>query len=85
MLKHFELIPFLIGFFIGIFGLIFWKQHPNVILKYPHPSSVDNLVYKDANDVCYRYSSKEVNCDKNEGNLVEYPLQEKPTNDSFYN
>ncbi len=79
MFKHFEIIPFLIGFFLGIFGLFFWKQHPNVILKYPHPSNVDKLIYKDANNVCYRYSSKEVDCDNNQSSLVQYPLQENPS------
>ena len=44
------------------------------IYKYPHPKTVDALVYKDPNGACYRYMVQEVNCDKNEGKLKEYPL-----------
>jgi len=45
-----------------------------VIYKYPHPTTVDALVYKDPNGACYRYKVEQVNCDKNEKNLKEYPL-----------
>ena len=45
-----------------------------VIYKYPHPKTVDALVYKDPNGACYRYTVEEVNCDKNEGKIKEYPL-----------
>lgn len=76
MLNHFELLPFLAGFTIGVVGLFFWKQESRVVMKYPHPSNVNKLVYKDPNGVCYKYTASEVNCDKNEGNLKDYPIQE---------
>jgi len=44
------------------------------IYKYPHPSTVDALVYRDPNGACYRYRVEEVSCDKNEKNIKEYPL-----------
>ena len=44
------------------------------IYKYPHPTTVDALVYKDPNGACYRYKVEQVNCDKNEKNMKEYPL-----------
>ena len=31
-------------------------------------------LYKDPNGACYRYKVEEVNCDKNEAKLKEYPL-----------
>ncbi len=76
MLNHFEILPFLIGFVIGIVGILFWKQKPAVVIKYPHPNNVKDLVYRDPNGVCYKYNVKEVNCDANEANLKPYPLQE---------
>lgn len=76
MLNHFQLLPFLIGFAFGIIGILFWKDKPRVIVKYPHPSTVGQNVYKDPNGVCYKYTSKEVSCDANEGTLRPYPLQE---------
>ena len=76
MFNHFEILPFIIGFSIGIVGIIFWKEKSRVIVKYPHPSNVEHLVYRDANAVCYKYTSEEVNCDKNEETLKPYPLQD---------
>jgi len=76
MLNHFEFLPFLVGFAIGIVGILFWKPVSRVIIKYPHPTNVEELTYKDPNGVCYKYKAKEVSCDANETNLKPYPLQE---------
>ena len=76
MLNHFEILPFLIGFVVGIVGILIWKPKPRVILKYPHPNNVEQMTYKDPNGVCYTYKAKEVQCDSNEATLKPYPLQE---------
>jgi hypothetical protein len=75
MLNHFTMIPFLAGIACGVCILIFFKPEPVTMMKYPHPSNVDGRTYKDKNGVCYRYTSKEVNCDENEETLKPYPLQ----------
>jgi len=76
MLNHFEIMPFLIGFVVGIVGILIWKPKPRVIIKYPHPTNIEQLTYRDPNGVCYTYKSKEVSCDANEQSLKPYPLQE---------
>lgn len=76
MLNHFEVLPFLLGFLIGIFGILFWKPKPRVIIKYPHPTNVEKLTYRDPNGICYGYKVNEVSCDANEATLKPYPLQE---------
>lgn len=76
MVSHFELLPFLIGLAVGIVGILFFKPPPRIIIKYPHPTNVEQSVYKDPNGVCYTYKAKEVQCDANEANLKPYPLQE---------
>lgn len=76
MLNHFEILPFLIGLFVGVIGLLFIKDKSHVIYKYPHPSNVKDLVYRDPNGVCYTYKANLVDCDKNEGTLKPYPIQE---------
>jgi hypothetical protein len=76
MLNHFELLPFLVGFAIGIVGILLWKDKPRIVIKYPHPSNVQQLTYKDPNGICYKYNAKEVKCDANEATLKPYPLQE---------
>ncbi len=75
MFKHFEMVPFLGGLALGLVLLFFWKQKPEVIEAYPHPSNVEKNVYRDPNGVCYKYQSKEVDCDKNEATLKAYPIQ----------
>jgi hypothetical protein len=46
----------------------------NVVNKYPTPETSDKLTYKDKNGVCYKYISKQVDCDKNESRLKDFPL-----------
>jgi hypothetical protein len=74
MLKHFSLIPFLFGLVFGIVGIYFMKPQETIIYKYPTPDNVGKLTYKDKNGVCYKYTGKEVDCDKNETKLKNYPL-----------
>lgn len=75
MFQHFELLPFLVGIVVGVVGLLFFKPSPPVIVQYPHPKNVEKLVFRDPNQMCYKYTMKEVNCDANEGSLKQYPLQ----------
>ena len=75
MLKHFRLVPFVVGAVIGVCILFFYKTPPPVIYQYPHPDTVKERVYKDNNGSCYSYTSLNVDCDKNENTLKQYPLQ----------
>jgi len=75
MINHFTLLPFIGGLVIGFLFLWFYKTEPVVSYKYPHPNNVAGRVYQDKNGVCYKYTSKEVNCDENEATLRTYPLQ----------
>jgi hypothetical protein len=75
LVTFFHVIPFLIGVTCGlVYIAVGGRGAHEVIYKYPHPTTVDALVYKDPNGACYRYKVEEVNCDKNEKNLKEYPL-----------
>ena len=75
MFGFFHIIPFLVGLTSGILYIALGGRGAHeVIYKYPHPTTVDALVYKDPNGACYRYKVEQVNCDKNEKNLKEYPL-----------
>jgi hypothetical protein len=76
LFDFFYLLPFSVGLTLGILYIAFGGRGAHeVIYKYPHPTTVDALVYKDPNGACYRYRVQEVNCDANEGKLKEYPLQ----------
>jgi len=75
MLKHFRIIPFIIGVVIGGVILVWYVTPPQIIYEYPHPDNVKDRTYRDKNGVCYSYTSTEVNCDKNEATLEQYPIQ----------
>ena len=75
MLHHFQVIPFLGGLAIGYLLVTYYKAPPTVIYEYPHPQNVNNRVYRDKNNMCYSYNSVQVDCDKNESTLRQYPLQ----------
>jgi hypothetical protein len=69
------LIPFVIGVATGVLYVVLGGRGAHeVIYKYPHPTTVDALVYKDPNGACYRYKVEQVDCDKNERKLKQYPL-----------
>jgi hypothetical protein len=74
MLKHIKVIPFLAGLVIGIIAIMFINPEKTVVFKYPTPENSGKVTYKDKNGVCYKYTSKEVDCDKNESRLKDFPL-----------
>lgn len=75
MFTYFEWKPFFIGLAVGALLLLFFKPAKETIYKYPHPKTVEQLVYRDNNKACYKYKVTEVECDANEASLKEYPLQ----------
>jgi len=74
MLKHLRIIPLLSGIAIGIIGILFVKPEKNIIYKYPTPENSEKIIYKDKNGVCYTYKANQVDCDKNESKLKNFPL-----------
>lgn len=74
MLKHIRLVPLISGLIVGIIAILCIKQQKTVVYKYPTPESAGKVIYKDKNGVCYKYSANEVNCDKNESRLKDFPL-----------
>lgn len=74
MLKHIQIIPLVIGLIIGIIAIVVAKPQMNITYKYPTPETADKIVYKDKNGICYKYKSTQVDCDKNESRLKEFPI-----------
>jgi hypothetical protein len=68
------LIPFIAGILIGIVAVLFVKPDQTVVRKYPNPVDKEKTIYKDKNGVCYTYSAKPMDCDKNESRLKPFPL-----------
>jgi hypothetical protein len=74
MLKHIRIVPLTLGIIIGIIGIIFVKPSKNVVYKYPTPENSGKLVYKDKNGICYKYNAKQLDCDKNESRIKDFPI-----------
>ena len=72
-LPKFYLISFISGIVFGLFLLYSFKEQKVTIYDYPKP--FDNKIYKDTNNMCYQYITKEVKCNENEKTLKEYPIQ----------
>ncbi len=71
MLKYIEPFYFFMALFIGMFLVYISTPVPDIVIKYPLPDEVDNIVYKDEADTCYKYNITEVNCGNNNFNKFD--------------
>jgi hypothetical protein len=74
MLKHIRPVYLLVGIVVGAIAILFINPEKTIVFKYPTPDNAGKVVYKDKNGVCYKYSAKAVDCDKNESRLKDFPL-----------
>ncbi len=74
MIKHLRLLPLIFGLIVGFIAVIMLKPQMNIIYKYPTPDTSGKITYKDKNSVCYKYKATQVDCDKNESRLKDFPL-----------
>jgi hypothetical protein len=68
---RFDFLAFIIAFAIGIFYVYIASPKPKIIIKYPTPYNANRVVYRNENDICYKYQVEEIKCtDK----AVEQPI-----------
>lgn len=58
----FNFLAFIIAFAIGIFYVYISTPKPKIVIKYPTPYNSNKIVYRNDNDVCYKYMVEEVKC-----------------------
>ena len=66
---------FIISFAIGLFFVYVLGPDKKTVLVYPTPETVDNVLFQDATDNCFRYESEEVDCPKDDSLLSKIPIQ----------
>lgn len=73
-----RIIPeyFFIAFCIGILYTYLTHPKPKVIVKYPTPDNVGQVLYKDDAGVCYRYKKKQVECPVDTKKITELKPQQ---------
>jgi len=68
---NFNFLAFIIAFAIGMLFVYLSAPKPRIIIKYPTPYNADKIVYKNENDICYKYKVNETKCtDKS----IEQPI-----------
>jgi len=77
--NHFMLVPFIVGAVVGLLALTFHVRLPvDKVPRWPHPTSVQETVYKDKNGYCFKFEAEMVDCETakagKEG-LKPYPYQ----------
>jgi hypothetical protein len=76
MLLNYISIPvFLLSFTIGLFFVYIFGPEMKKIYIYPTPENVENVLFKDNADNCYRYQAREIKCPKNKSDIFIPPIQ----------
>ena len=76
ILDYVEPYYFFLGLVIGLVLVYLVVPAPTKVLKYPTPENAGKIVYKDANEVCYKYKASEVSCPSDPSKVEEIPLQD---------
>lgn len=60
----FHFLTFIIAFSIGILACYIMNPKPQIVLKFPSPQNVGQIVYKDNADNCFAFKADQVECTK---------------------
>ena len=76
-MKFFDAKAFIISLAIGMFFVYISSPEPQILYIYPTPDNVDQILYKDKTDTCYKFTAKEVKCPARASKIMKYPIQSK--------
>jgi hypothetical protein len=71
-----NLFYFVVSFSLGMLVVYLSTPPPEVIVKFPSPYNVGNVVYTDKADTCYKYTAKDVACPFDKSLIKPQPIQE---------
>jgi len=60
----FSLLYFLIAFSFGIIACYVMTPSPKIVIKFPSPKNVGDIVYHDKEENCYTFKADKVKCTK---------------------
>ena len=66
---------FFIALFIGLFLVYTLTPSPKIVYKYPTPDTVNELIYRDEADHCFKYTANQVKCPSNKKLINTIPNQ----------
>lgn len=65
MLDFLKVHYLILAFSVGIFFVYVTTPAPRLVNKFPGPHNVEDLIYRDQSDSCYKYEAEVVECDEN--------------------
>ena len=75
LIDKIEPLYFFIAIFIGFFMTYILTPPPKIIYKYPTPDNVNETIYKDKSDNCFKYKADEISCPIDLKKISNIPLQ----------
>lgn len=73
-LKIINFKVFLVSLLVGLI-YIYFENDKTKIYVYPTPSNIEEVLYKDTADNCFKYNMKEIPCPKNKQDINNIPVQ----------
>ena len=67
-------LPFFIALFFGFLMVYITAPEPKIVFKHPTPENVDDVIYQDGSDNCYKYQVDEVKCPTDANKIKEHPV-----------
>jgi hypothetical protein len=75
ILDYISIPVFFISFAIGLFFVYIFGPEMKKIYIYPTLENIDNVLFKDNADNCYKYHAQEVKCPSNPDEIFTPPIQ----------
>ena len=75
LFKNLNPIAFIVSFLLGMIYCYYMKPPKRIMYKHPTPNNINNTIYRNNHDQCYKYTMEEVNCPENEKAISEIPVQ----------
>ena len=51
---------FMITLGIGFLLVYVYQPKPKIVIRYPTPENLENIIYTDDSGLCYKYEAKEI-------------------------
>ena len=65
LLNSIHPLLFMVSFCIGLFFTYSLTSAPEILYVYPNPHNLQDTIYKDDSDKCFKYTSNKVECSSN--------------------
>lgn len=72
--KYINFPVFLISLALGLLHVYLYRPTSSTVYVYPTPDNVNDVLYKDKANNCYKFTPTEVSCDKQK-EISEIPFQ----------